>query len=252
MATKPVAKPSSNPIASSNNVAPPSSNPLPSLADFLSQINAGSSSSSTLPLDAQHSLISAQRGNVESSLASELSSQGQQMQDVISKAAANRKSLRKLERSIDDVEAQGRGRPWSDGLTRALQEFQDAKREKMEHELLIESLEVVQRALVAIEALEETVAQGRLDDETYRGALEAAEAACDPLGSSSNASHGWLAGDGNVRAIWDLQRRLRQCRERADQMLDDGWQRSIQLEKGDGVGAGWTLSVTKELNRESL
>lgn len=167
------------------------------------------------------------------------------MRNVASKAAENRKSLRKLENEVDNVESAGRARAWSAGLIDALQEFRDAKQEKQQHERLIEVLEVMQRALLAIEALEETIAQGRLEDVAYKGANDAAEAACEPL------THGWLSADQSVRAFWDLQRRLRQCREKADQMLDEGWERSVQVIPSEAA-ASWTLIVMKELKCESL
>lgn len=122
---------------------------------------------------------------------------------------------------------------------------------------LLQALQVVHTALYAIEALEDQVAQGRLEADAYAETLAQTEAAYAGLltGGPSSSSNGstslaWLAESGSSRAVADLLERRKYAKAAAEAMIERGWEQSVKVGKQPAEDGSWKLSILEATHCE--
>lgn len=105
-------------------------------------------------------------------------------------------------------------------------------------------------ALSDIEALEDQVAQGRLEADAYAQSLAQTEAAYAGIlshgpSSSSNgsASFAWLAESESSRAVADLLERRKYAKAAAEAMIERGWEQSVRVGKQPAADGVWMLGI---------
>lgn len=92
------------PASSSSTPLPPSADRTPDVASFLGQLAAGPSSSSTLPFEAQASLISTQLSNVETQTAALVQQRRGDLAKLIDQSEVAEQRLDTLVGRIEEVE----------------------------------------------------------------------------------------------------------------------------------------------------
>ncbi|PWN20382.1 hypothetical protein BCV69DRAFT_312973 [Microstroma glucosiphilum] len=240
--------------SSSSDPLPPSTDRTPDVASFLGQLSAGPSSSSKLPFEAQASLISAQLSNVEGQTAALVQQRRGDLAKLIDQSEVAEQRLGRLVGRIEEVERSTSGdeKPQllSPALGSALQQYSDSVYALHRSDHLLQALQVVHTALSAIEALEDQVAQGRLEADAYAHTLAQTEAAYGGLlnNASSSSSNGsksftWLAESESSRAVADLLERRKYAKAAAEAMIERGWEQSVIVGKQPADNGVWMMNI---------
>lgn len=220
----------------------PPSEALPDLEKFLEQIQAGSSSH--LPFDAQHALISAQRSNIEATLRQRVLDNQDEMLRIIRAKKANEERTAQIAGSIAALQKR-ESSVVSPDLVTSLHEYKVAAQKARKSKLLFETLRVLQPALADLEVFEQQVQAGRIEAPEYEAGLQRVKmsfsAIFDEHGSTSQngQDYSWLSqshSQRRPRALIDLEQRFEAAQKASLRMLEDSWKAAIQVDYSSEQG----------------